>query len=404
MNKIRRNYKKLAIWILIITQILLILSYFYLKSPNKALTSQKITFVTSNIELPQKYAYHTSTSRISLKKVSTRTNYVNFNSSLCYKNGTDLLSMTRLKNIKWECTCLKGWHGKDCGQPEVIWRAFLTYKTPVKISGPRIFERKLIYLFEVDKFSETLSEIRINELGDIVDLFVLYGDFKDVLSNDVLKKYHQKVLCIGKNQLSGMLSDILNNLEDDDIILTSQRDEIFNKHALNFLKFYNKWPEPFTFRLRWSVFGFFWVHPSKTIIRSGGCSVFYFKQNFNSDIKFLGRNMSFSNNKAKQIILGDLNHFGGWYCEYCLEDTTKIIEYLSENNKKIDLEKIIDKKIDGAFIEDVIGNGLYVDGKIELIRAHKYRENYFAPFHVLENYVKYDYLLNNFYSKIDYYD
>lgn len=390
---IYRNYKRLSIWILLFTQILLITSYFYLKVDIDT-ENEKISFINSPSEEQPKRTYHTSESRIFLKSVNTHTKFIDFNSSLCYLNGTDLASMTR-KEFNWQCNCLPGWHGKDCGQPEVIWRAFLTHRKPMKITGPRSFERRIIYVFAVDKFSDIMAEIRINELGNIVDLFILYEDeesefLERKLNNNYVKNYHEKILYLKTNNIDKALR-LIRNLRDDDVILSSERNEVPNKFAINFLKFYDKWPEPIRFRLRWSVFGFFWVHPSKTIITGGACSVSYLRGNFNNKISSLHFN--------KGIILGDLNHYGGWYCEYC-NDVAQIIEYLSSKPHAINLDKI--QKIDNAFLEDVIENGLYIDGKTELLRTHRYRDNYFAPFFVSENSWNYDFLLTNFYSKIDY--
>ncbi|KAJ3631405.1 hypothetical protein MTP99_012534 [Tenebrio molitor] len=408
MNKIHRNYKRLSIWILLFTQILLIMSYFYLKVDNVALKSEKISFVNSPQEEQIKLTYHTSDSRIFLKSINSRTKFIDFNSSLCYTNGTDLVSMKRSKQFNWQCSCLPGWHGKDCGQPEVIWRALLTYRKPLKITGPRTFERRIIYVFSVDKFSETIAEIRINELGSIVDLFILYEDkrsdfLQHKLNNNFAKQYHDKILYLKTNNIDNALH-LVKNLRDDDIILNSNGNEIPNKFAINFLKYYNKWPEPIRFRLRWSVYGFFWVHPSKTIITGGACSVSYLRGVFNNRIKLLNDNKTLSNPLYKGIILGDLNHYGGWYCEYCY-DIAQILEFLATKfHNAINLEKMHQKKIDNAFLEDLIENGLYIDAKTELLRTHRYRDSYFAPYYVMENNWNYDFLLINLYSKIDYYE
>ncbi|EFA02024.1 Beta-1,4-mannosyl-glycoprotein 4-beta-N-acetylglucosaminyltransferase-like Protein [Tribolium castaneum] len=380
------------------------MSYFYLRVDSD-IKSEKISFIRSPDEEQPKRTYHTSSSRIFLRSINTHTKFIDFNSSLCYTNGTDLVSMKRSKEFNWQCACLPGWHGKDCGQPEVIWRAFLTHRTPIKIIGPRSFERRIIYAFAVDKFSEIMTEIRINELGDIVDLFILYEDeesdfLERKLNNNFVKNYHEKILYLKAKNIKYALR-LVRNLRDDDVILTSERNEVPNKYAIIFLKYYDKWPEPVRFRMRWSVFGFFWLHPGKTIITGGACSVSFLRANFNN--KF-GSLHSTSSPLNKGIILGDLNHFGGWFCEYC-NDVAQIIEFLSSKPQTgINLEKIAQKKIDNAFLEDVIENGLYIDGKTELLRTHRYRDNYFAPFYVSENSWAYDFLLTNIYSKIDYYE
>lgn len=167
MNIIRLNFKKISIGILVLFQLLAVLIYFYLQPVSSDQTTNKITFFNSieNDEVTQP-TYHTSNNNIILQSLSTRDSYIDFNSSLCFKNGTDILSMKLSNGIKWNCKCLPEWHGNDCGQPEILWRALLTNKKAIKIKGPRTFQRRLIYFFKFDKFSEHVADIRINELGN----------------------------------------------------------------------------------------------------------------------------------------------------------------------------------------------------------------------------------------------
>lgn len=166
MNIIRLNLKKISIGILVLFQILAILIYFYVQPVSIDENTNKVTFFKSieNYETTQ-VTYHILNKNIILKSLSTRESYVDFNSSLCFKNGTDLIAMKILNGIKWKCKCLPEWHGNDCGQPEILWRALLTNKKPIKIKGPRTFQRRLIYFFKFDKFFEHIVDIRLHELG-----------------------------------------------------------------------------------------------------------------------------------------------------------------------------------------------------------------------------------------------
>lgn len=196
----------------------------------------------------------------------------------------------------------------------------------------------------------------------------------------------------------------LKNLRNDDIILSSNSNEIPNRDALIFLKFYDQWPQPIKFRLRWSVFGFFWMHPSRTIISGGACTVSFLKEMFNNKLSLLTDNKTLSSQIYKGIILGDLNHYGGWFCEYC-NDPAQIVEFLASKPKNvINWDRIDKQKIDNSYIEDLIENGVYIDGKTQLVKAHKYRDSYFAPRFVNDHNWRYDFLLINFYSKLDYYE
>lgn len=374
-------------------------------------SNNKISFVrTNDYDEKKKVTYHILSNKFRLKAISTKTSYIDFNSSFCFINGTDMQSMKNSKS-NWQCSCLPGWHGRDCGQPEVLWRAILAHKRPIRIQGPRIIQRKIIYIFKVDKYSEHVADIRLNELGNIVDLFILYENRNsDFLEKKLAQKFaynfHNKILYL-KCDIETVWKTVksqLKNLNNEDILLTSNSNEIPNRNALIFLKFYNGWPQPIKLRLRFSVYGFFWMHPSQTIITSAACTVSYLKDNFSNNLKLLLHNKTLSSPSFKGIILGDLNHYGGWYCEHC-RDPEQTVEYLSnKSNDTVNWDNYQTKKIDRNFIEDLIENGVYIDGKTELKRTHRYHDTYFAPSTVTENNWKYDFLLINFYSKIDYYE
>ncbi|KAJ8927101.1 hypothetical protein NQ314_020373 [Rhamnusium bicolor] len=240
MYTFRLNLKRISIWILLLTQIFLITSYFFLQvKTTKSIIDTKISFLKSNEDVKDVTpTYHTLNTNIILKSVNTRRNFIDFNSSLCFKNGTDLPSMKISKEINWKCKCLPGWHGNDCGQPEVLWRAVIASRKPIKIKGPRTFERRLIYLFKVDKFSDHIADIRINELGSIVDLFILYEDhgsdyLQNKLDNKFFKEYQDKILYIRdeRQHLWKRVKQYLKNLRNDDVILSSDSNEIPNKDA-----------------------------------------------------------------------------------------------------------------------------------------------------------------------------
>lgn len=373
---------------------------------------KSVTFfeATKNQTNLLKIAYHTDRDKFILNTVPTRYNFTDFNTSLCYTNGTDLKSMLRSNDVNWKCVCMPGWHGSDCGQPEVIWRAFLAYRKFISTISPRKYQRRLIYIFEVTEYTETLTDIRVNELNDTVDLFVLYEVNSKFLFSKLnsrfLKQYHFKILYLNISDLNTLWSTMKNavpNINGDDILLVSGNNEIPNKLGVSFLKFYNGWPEPINFRLKYSVYGFFWIHPLKTVLNGGACTIEYADQILNGDLKYLNSNKSLSNLSSKNFIIGDLNHYGGWFCEFC-NDPVVIISHLKNmtSSSPVNWENVI--KIDSTYLEGLIENGVYLDGKTTLNRAHRFHENYFAPTYVNDNSWKYDFLLTNMFSKMDYYD
>lgn len=407
---IRRGYRKSFLWTVFFLQVCLVSLYFYfwptLTSNYTHNLNNKVSFVSSSESgISNNVTYLTINNQIQLKYVNTRDKYINFNTSLCFENGTDVTSMQRSKNPNWKCECLKGWHGVDCGQPEIIWRALLAHRKPVQIRGPRKYQRRIIYVFEANRLTKTLTGIRVHELYAIVDLFVLYESkeenyLKDSLDKGFLKEYYNKILYLRSDKVNKLwfsIQSVITNIRNEDIIIVNDVNDIPNKLVLGFLKLYDMWPEPISFRLRWNVYGFFWTHPQKTVLKGGACTIAYFKKFLNTDISLLTNNKTFTNSKG--LIVGDLNHFGGWLCEYCAEDTTTIIDFLYRNTSNI----VPSQKIDGAYIEELIENGVYVDGKTELHRARRYQEPYYAPNYVLKYDWKYDFLLINLYSKLDYY-
>lgn len=354
-----------------------------------------------------KLTYHTINTKLKLKTSPSSSFYADFNISVCYKSGSDLNLMKRSKSLNWECKCLPDWHGNDCAQPEVIWRAFLSTRMPLTLKGPRKYLRRVVYIFEVNEFTEAITEIRVNELNDLVDLFVLYEDksnntLEHKLQNGFLKNFQSKIMYIRVSKVKNVWINVKKavlNLNEDDIILIGGLTDIPNKFALQYLKLYDKWPQPLLFRLRWSVYGFFWLHPSKTIIKPGACTVSYLYDTLDDNIE------SLSNEKeGKSLIIGDLNHFGGWQCEYCYE-SHQILKAFEDLliKRQIRFNSVDKLKIDNAYIEDLIENGVYVDDTTVLLRTHRNQDNYFAPPYVKENNWKYDWLLINLYSKMDYY-
>lgn len=405
INKI--NFRRISLCILGLIQISLIISYYYVqKGDETGVNDDKIRFLSSkNYEKPFEQTYHTSKDKVNLPRHHVRDKFTDFNSSLCFTNGTDLKSMDRSKN-SWNCDCKIGWHGAECGQPEVVWRALLTNKQKLKVKGPMKYSRRMLYIFQVNEFMENIIDIRINELDEVIDLFILFENngnrIEKLLKNGFLKKYHKKIIYIRNTLLKDLYNTIassISSLENNDIIVISTSMEIPNKLALGFLKYYDNWPEPISFRLRWSVFGFFWKHPNKTKTEGIACSVKYMKKVFDSNFVNL-----YESKSNLGLVLGDLNHYGGWYCEYCM-DPIQIIKFAKERNLELVKWKELKKnQIDVSYVEDLIGNGLYIDGKTELERSRKYRDNYFAPTSVSDNSMKYDFLLMNLYTKLDYYE
>lgn len=339
---------------------------------------------------------------------------------VCFIEGTDQRTIKNGTEDKTErnsyCKCLPEWHGKDCGQPEVLWRAFMTSKVPIKLSLPRRVPHRVFYIIQTTGSSIETLEIQIMELFDIVDLYILcdlskkpkYPEdlFKQQMNTGFLKNIHNKILliedktCTPKNIYKKMKFLIdRNSIRADDVLIYSQSDEILNRKAINYLKWYDDWPQPVRFRLKYTVFGFFWQHPESTILGSCVSQINVLEEIYKSDPN---RVLSV---KKTGIITGDLNHFGGWYCRYCYQpiDIIRKLEYDSKNIK-LDTKRIFlnnKQVIDAEYIQNLIANGLNIDGKMSLVKLHRFSDKYYLPEFVSNNSWKFHNIVINLFASWD---
>lgn len=345
----------------------------------------------------------------------------NFDKTLiCFIEGTDPRTIKNGTENKTErrnkCECLPEWYGKDCGQPEVLWRALMTSKVPIKIPLHRRIPHRVFYIIQTTGSSIETLEIQIMELFDIVDLYILcdlskkpnYPEdlFKQQMNTGFLKNIHNKILliedrtCTPKNIYKKMKFLIdRNSIRMDDVLIYSQSDEILNRKAINYLKWYDDWPQPVRFRLKYTVFGFFWQHPESTILGSSVSQINVLEEIYKSDPN---RVLSV---KKPGIIIGDLNHFGGWYCRYCLQpiDIIRKLEYDSKNIK-LDTKRIFlnnKQVIDSEYIQNLISNGLDIDGKMSLIKLRRFSDKYYLPEYVANNSWKFDNIVINLFASWD---
>lgn len=233
--------------------------------------------------------------------------------SLCFRDGVESVDNSI-------CKCKFDYHGKDCGQPEILWRAFMTSKIPLNLSSTRREPHKIIYFIRTTTISMETLKIQIMELNGIVDLFVLC----ELGSTTRDQSFHLNVTEFLK-QLSGKISVLHDNkctpknvykkfrrgvglekgITADDVVLFSESDEILNWRVVKYFKWYDNWPQPVRFRLKYTVYGYYWQHPLNTIIGSMACQIRILDETFKGDpIRMM------STGKTGMII-GDLNYVGG---------------------------------------------------------------------------------------------
>lgn len=389
----------------------------------------------------------------------TNLNYNHTHTQYCFRNGSveriPLIGTANNNPDDCSCVCQAHYHGKDCGQPEVVWRAFITSHISrtnndlVEIRPQSLLNstqkhrdpHRIFYLIHSTALSLTTVEIQFMELNDLVDLFILCDEIGNhTESNEIGSKYQQfayhqesnehrsgfflkqlksKIVlfktrqkCTPKwmykmfrNKLNKNSNDLLNG---NDILLFSSYDEILNRNAITYLKWYNDWThiQPIRFRLKYTVYGFYWQHPDHTILSSGACQLHVL------DELYRGDPMQMVQSKNTGMIIGGLNHFGGWFCQYCYESSINIVQKLKIDRSMNVFSNNLDKNegykvkqqssvIDSTYIESLISAGLFVDAKLNLIRLHRFSDQYYAPDYVTAKSWKYESMLTNTYAHYD---
>lgn len=425
----RLDGKLALLYTLLVLQVLIVMIYVA-TTPSSELTMStthtSVTFVKFEeqqepkiqLTIHKKFPiYQTINEEVVLNEIKTFTLFEVYNHTICWKHGVDDQKMRSSEDLQ-KCICIHGWHGSDCGQPEVVWRAIMASKQNVNLKHRKI-ARRIIHTFFLHEHNSAIAEVIVEELYNVVDLFVICDfsnaedNFHHKLLKGLLQQKQKKILYINiatkmhkpsrivSKYIWDKLKTVVRNLRDDDIYITTEPEQILNSRALMFLKVYNGWPQPIGFRLRWSVYGFFWQHPLKTTITVGACTIGLMREAYQSNSIMLEQlEGDLSERDSLGLVIGDLNHYGGWYCYLC-QAPANIITNLHNKVKSKEIQ--IEKTIDVPFIEDLIGSGLWLDGKTNLLRVSKSQDLYFAPETILNNTWKYDWLVENFYAKLDYY-
>lgn len=348
-----------------------------------------------------------------------------------FQNGSNGPSTTH-------CVCQLDYHGRDCGQPEVLWRAFMTARVPLNLSAnSRREPHKIFYMIRLSGGDAGISletlEIQLMELIHVVDLFVICDapsgklsdegsrhrdkmkTLKNIAKTGFLKQLSHKILFLDSDDydrrrhrggnyndgicsLKSMYKTFKSRLADDairndDILLVSGNDEILNWRAVKYFKWYDHWPQPTKFRLKYTVYGYYWQHPESTRLGSGACQINVLEEIYKSDPS---RMLSA---RKPGLIVGDLNHVGGWYCQYCYHPLN-IVKKLMAEGADVFLQNRI-HTIDTAYVESLIGSGLFVDGKLGLTRLHRFADKYYAPEYITNSSWKYEGILSNVYATYD---
>lgn len=322
----------------------------------------------------------------------------------CFQEGTEALPKEEREKgaAQQRCKCKSGWHGVDCGQPELVWRSLFAAKTKATVTTKRR-ARNIYFIIRTTGHSLETLAIQLLELSSVVDVFVVCApnvqrkeSLRESIEGLPELKTHLERLFLTEEQncrLEPIVQELSNSLgwriEDDDLVLISDTDEIPNRRAIDYLKWYDDGHDVFRFRMKHLMYGFYWQHPSRTVI---GSLVVKYKtlldHHFHDE-----RLMRLEN----ALILGDLNHIGGWRCQLCYHPL-EIISFLNDEFKANSTIGARHKNgvMDEEFVTKLIANGVNIyellaregnfekatvvgGGPMDLVKVYPSREKYYSP-------------------------
>lgn len=354
----------------------------------------------------------------------------------CYAEGTIIENRTDRDRdygllAQPQCLCASGWHGRDCGQPEIIWRALMThsraskragFEAPLKLHEASATSVKRLYymlnLGDWEHINMELLQLQLQTLLEVVDFFLIYYYVGDAIAGDthtqrrlernlknVPSSSYMLYQCAGPGSLincstAASFGYFRHQLwkrcgvqvQAIDLLLYGEREAIYAPAALKFLKYYAKDVLPLRFRLKYTVYGFYWQHPKRTRLQGVISSL----------VHLLAAQMDVPRlEQHTQYTLGDLNHFGGWFCEFCMppEQIVHMLQTQSSHRKNVVPLTASNDRIDATYLQKVIGDGVYLDGtSTQLLRLRQQSEKYFAPPQALQHSSQFGQLLFNSYD------
>lgn len=271
----------------------------------------------------------------------------------CFIEGTDWDATIRNGN----CSCLKRWHGEDCGIPDAVWRSIFKSSVAFNVSR-RSKPRRVINAINVNHELEML-EGRVHELREAVDVYLIgesnytaYGDkkplrFLKLFQGGFLKEFQPKIVYVFQDVFpatarnDGWVEDSfqrtflstrglkqLQGLRGDDIYLQSDADEIPKREVILFLKLYDNYLEPIILSLTWTIYGFFWWgtdSDESTTYANAACSVKMLQGHFGMDginLRRLTPMVTESDNVSALVPynpwqVGSPMVIAGWHCSWC---------------------------------------------------------------------------------------
>jgi hypothetical protein len=221
---------------------------------------------------------------------------------------------------------------------------------PVRVVSAFVFDCEL-----------DLLELRLRELNDTVDAFVLvesnytqtgtpkhlhfwenryrfqpyWSKIRYVVVWEGFKTVIEKDDWYNENLIAYALPKALRGLDDDDIVIGSDADEILSRDAAMFFRHYTGYPERTMVYLRWSQMGFFW-HVSNMV----------WQNVFSVATYRLAKNDQLLRYKQGPWTLGSQAVHGGWHCSWCFPYQDFLNKYKNVGDSKWGKEQLIEQWTD----------------------------------------------------------
>ena len=391
----------------------------------------------SKVRYRYKY-YNMSKPEIFSLKDARDTHIAKIGNLTCFAEGTNI-SLTQHRQSK-SCVCTGNWWGKWCSFSEGFKSSLLPskHKNNVKL---RDRPRRVILGTPFNMEFE-MMEARLDELGDIVDLYLIsessftaFGDRKprnilNRLRHGYLLPMQDKIVYVAikhfpsNGRINGWLADNLprhelgltglrrqvNNSRSDDLIIISDTDEIPSREAILFLKMHDGYPEPFGFNLKWTTYGFYWQGGNGNTPIMAGCSIGMMNDIFKckaahlrSPDGYLRDHPNLVNEwkkkKGNELLmwkLGNKNSHVGWHCSWCFSTQMAQIKLVSAQNGDFPRWGDQEKNLDINYLKILRAKGQWFDNS--QMPATDAANPGYAPRYFTKNPDKYPYLMRNVYK------
>lgn len=360
-----------------------------------------------------------------------------YGNQVCYHRGTNNPKTRRRIKKHKTCECNRGWYGKYCSMPDVAFNGGYPYEHGIEIQRP---PRRLMFAFPFNgEFA--MMETAVMSLHKAVDAFLILesnytaaGHPKErellkKLQEGYLREFQYKIVYISldffpkaayangwvidallRNHIGEVaFGSILENVRDDDIIVSADADEVMTEEALMFLRLHYGYPEPFGFVMRHTVFGYFWQAPDGVTNSYGGSSVALLRgvlggklydirnapKNVAKDGNFLRKFRRMTGVKVRPWLFGSKIHPAGWHCSWCFLPPGIRAKLISAHASDFPRWGTFTDKTNLPFITKLVRNGTWFDEKTHLKYIYDQFSEFYAPRYIKDNEKSFGYLLEH---------